>query len=93
MRKFSIKRPLTEYTKVQAVIGRFVRGRSLFISKKKSGIEYLDIGCGPNMSDEFINLDYNWSPKIDLISAKPQPRKLVASRSRVSGLGSHWIIA
>ena len=30
---------------------------------------------------------------IFLISAEPQPRKLEASRSRVSGLGSHWIIA
>ena len=29
----------------------------------------------------------------DLISAEPQPRKLEASRSRISGLGSHWIIA
>ena len=33
------------------------------------------------------------SRKEFLISAEPQPRKLEASRSRVSGLGSHWIIA
>jgi predicted SAM-dependent methyltransferase len=66
MRKFSFKRPLTDYTKVQDFIGRFVRGKSFFISRKKKGIEYLDIGCGPNISEDFINLDYNWSPRIDV---------------------------
>jgi len=30
------------------------------------GREYLDIGCGPNPSPEFINLDYLWRPGIDL---------------------------
>jgi predicted SAM-dependent methyltransferase len=30
------------------------------------GREYLDIGCGPNPSPDFINLDYLWRPGIDL---------------------------
>jgi predicted SAM-dependent methyltransferase len=29
-------------------------------------LEYLDIGCGPNPSKDFINLDYLWRPGVDL---------------------------
>ena len=31
-----------------------------------STIQYLDIGCGQNTHDNFINLDYVWHPKVDL---------------------------
>ena len=29
-------------------------------------LQYLDIGCGPNPSPDFINLDYLWRPGVDL---------------------------
>lgn len=67
MRRFKLRRGLTEYTKVQSLIGKLIRGRSFFInSKKNRNIEYLDIGCGPNITPGFVNLDYNWTPKIDV---------------------------
>jgi predicted SAM-dependent methyltransferase len=28
--------------------------------------EYLDVGCGPNIHEYFINLDYWWQPSIDI---------------------------
>lgn len=28
--------------------------------------EYLDIGCGPNLDDRFVNLDLNWRPGLDV---------------------------
>jgi predicted SAM-dependent methyltransferase len=27
---------------------------------------YLDIGCGPNPHEQFINLDYGWHPQVDI---------------------------
>lgn len=67
MRKFSLKRNLTDYTKVQSFISNIIRSKKNFINKKRiRGLEYLDIGCGPNASREFVNLDYNWTPEIDV---------------------------
>jgi len=67
MTKFSFKRKLTDYTKVQAFIGTLIRGNSLFFkSKRIKKLDYLDIGCGVNTSPEFVNLDYFWNPKIDI---------------------------
>jgi hypothetical protein len=28
--------------------------------------KYLDVGCGPNTHEAFINLDYLWYPKVDV---------------------------
>ena len=33
---------------------------------KVKDLEYSDIGCGPNTSSVFVNLDYLWSPQIDV---------------------------
>jgi predicted SAM-dependent methyltransferase len=36
----------------------------------------LNVGCGPNIFENFINLDYDWTPKIDIcwdITRKPYP--------------------
>ena len=31
-----------------------------------SGKQYLDLGCGPNIHDHVINLDYLWRPGVDI---------------------------
>lgn len=67
MTKLSFKRKLTDYTKVQAFIGGLIRGKKIFIKEKRiKKLEYLDIGCGANMNEGFVNLDYSWNPKIDV---------------------------
>jgi len=67
MNRFSFKRKLTDYSKVQAIIGPLIRGKKSFIKNKRTrNLEYLDIGCGPNISTDFVNLDYSWTPKIDV---------------------------
>jgi predicted SAM-dependent methyltransferase len=56
-------RPITSYTKVQAVVGGLLRNRW------KGGIarsEYLNIGCGTNTLKSFVNLDYSWRPGVDV---------------------------
>lgn len=60
-------RPLTSYAKVQAIVGRLIRNRSFQLGRArvKHGT-YLDLGCGPNTHEEFINLDYLWHPQVDV---------------------------
>jgi predicted SAM-dependent methyltransferase len=67
MTKISLNRSITDYTKVQGFIGRIIRCKSFFINSNKiKKSEYLDIGCGPNINNNFVNLEYSWSPKIDV---------------------------
>src|SRR3712207_5871910 len=60
-------RPITSYSKIQWIISSIIRNRPYFINQ--AGLrdkEYLDIGCGPNIHRNFINLDYDWRPGIDI---------------------------
>jgi predicted SAM-dependent methyltransferase len=59
--KISLRRPVTSYLKVQKLIGAMVRNRQVFFRRKAEGC-YLDLGCGPNVSPEFCNIDYHWRP-------------------------------
>jgi predicted SAM-dependent methyltransferase len=66
------------YTKVQIFIGNLIRTKSFFINPKLIlGKEYLEVGCGPYPNkDNFINLDYEWRPGVDVcwdIVKKPYP--------------------
>lgn len=52
---------------VRIGVSRVVRNRSWQMRNRRiKGLEYLDIGCGPNPSEHFINLDYLWRPGVDL---------------------------
>lgn len=65
--KFSISRPLTDYVKVQQVIGSLLRNRKWQIDRRRiESLEYLDVGCGPNIHPEVINMDWQWRPGIDI---------------------------
>src|SRR6187551_3493405 len=67
MTRFSLTRKLTDYTKVQVFIGGVIRGKEFWIDRKRiRDLEYLDIGCGPNVNPDFVNLDYEWRPKVDV---------------------------
>ena len=68
MTKFSLKRGITDYAKVQALIARIIRGKKMFSKiRKAEELQYLDIGCGPNINPDFVNLDYQWKPNIDVV--------------------------
>ncbi len=67
-------RKITTYAKVQKLISLLIRGKELFIRKKKS--KFLNVGCGPHPNEKYLNLDYHWTPQIDIcwdISNKPYP--------------------
>jgi predicted SAM-dependent methyltransferase len=64
---FSFRRPVTSYAKVQAGLGRLLRNRPFQLRRPRAQqSRYLDLGCGLNTHDDFINLDYLWHPKIDV---------------------------
>jgi predicted SAM-dependent methyltransferase len=60
-------RPLTSYAKVQALITPLARGRRWAIRKTRiQDKTLLNIGCGFNPKDNFINLNLEWNPGIDI---------------------------
>lgn len=61
------RRPFTSYAKVRALISWTRRSRRAFIPRRTATLAYLDIGCGPNVSPAFINLDYDWKPGVDVV--------------------------
>lgn len=58
-------RPLTDYSKVQWLVGYVRRNNSFFAPKVEPGA-YLNIGCGRNIRKGFVNVDYNWRRGVDL---------------------------
>jgi SAM-dependent methyltransferase len=67
LRNFRFSRPINSYAVVRNWVATCIRNsywqtRSSRISK----LQYIDLGCGQNTHDNFINLDYDWHPKIDV---------------------------
>lgn len=75
--KFSFNRKITSYSKVQQVVASIIRSEKLFVKRQRiKGLQYLNIGCGPNPMKDHVNLDYAWTPDIDIcwdITRKPYP--------------------
>jgi predicted SAM-dependent methyltransferase len=64
---FSFKRPISSYSKVQAFLTVLARGNTVFINRNRIRDKVLlNIGCGPEMNGNFINLDYSWFPSLDV---------------------------
>jgi predicted SAM-dependent methyltransferase len=61
------RRPFTSYAKVRALVSWARRGRRAFIPRRVGQVAYLDLGCGPNVRPDFINLDYDWKPGVDVV--------------------------
>lgn len=64
--KIRSNRSLFDYAKVQKLISEIIRNKKIFIDNNIYEKDYLDVGCGPNTHEEFINLDYEWRPEIDI---------------------------
>jgi predicted SAM-dependent methyltransferase len=75
--RFSFKRKLTSYNKVQVFASAFIRSSPLFIRRRRiKDLRLLNVGCGSNTEAQFVNLDYQWSPQVDIcwdITRKPYP--------------------
>jgi predicted SAM-dependent methyltransferase len=65
--KISWNRSLTSYAKIQNWVGNLVRNRAFQLRKDRiRNLRYLDVGCGQNVHEEFINVDYLWHPGVDV---------------------------
>jgi len=62
----SLSRSIGDYTKVQLLVGPIIRNSKWQIRNLKKDKQYLNVGCGPNLDDRFINMDYQWRPGMDL---------------------------
>ena len=61
-----MKRSITDYGKVQVLIGKVVRNRDWQVKSRHLALKYLDVGCGLNTHSSFVNLDYHWTPAVDV---------------------------
>jgi SAM-dependent methyltransferase len=67
LKNFRPSRPVTSYAAIQKLVGNCIRSsRWQLQSSRVRSLRYLDLGCGLNTHANFINLDYNWNPKVDL---------------------------
>lgn len=66
--RLSLDRPIASYTKVQVAYSWLVRNRRIWTNRRaeRLGLRYLNAGCGPNIVDGFLNLDYLWHPGVHL---------------------------
>lgn len=63
----TLDRPITSYKKIHKLVSKLIRGKSLFINKKRvENKVLLNVGCGENPQKEYVNLDYDWYPDIDV---------------------------
>jgi predicted SAM-dependent methyltransferase len=61
-----LRHPLGSW-RVRRAVDRVMRNRRWGFKKHRIvGKEYLDVGCGDNVREEFITLDYNWNPRLDI---------------------------
>ena len=62
-----IKKSITDNGRVRSLVSKIIRGKTLFINKKKiKQSVLLNVGCGILPVEEFINLDFYWHPEIDI---------------------------
>lgn len=58
-------RRLTDYSKVRSLVTRLLRNNRLFYRTVHQG-SYVNLGCGPNINKDFVNIDASWLPGLDI---------------------------
>lgn len=79
--KFSWGRPITSYTRfhvfMNTYITPFFRNKKWLVPRSLwQGREYLNVGCGYNFYEGFVNLDWEWKPGVvawDISRLKSEP--------------------
>jgi len=66
-KQFRFDRPITSYRPVQERVGYVLsRFRKVLHPERVASLRYLNLGCGPNMNDKFVNMDRWWRPGLDV---------------------------
>lgn len=63
--RIGFDRRLTDYSKVRALATLLLRNNRLFQRAVRQG-SYLNLGCGPNILEGFVNIDSSWVPGLDI---------------------------
>lgn len=63
--RLDFRRPVSSYSKVRSIVSSAIRNRALFYRPIPRQPFLLDIGPGPNLSQDFYNIDFEWRPGID----------------------------
>jgi len=58
-------RRLSDYSKIQWLMTKLLRNNRLFHRKVGPG-SYVNLGCGPNINRDFVNIDASWMPGLDI---------------------------
>ena len=62
-----IRSSIWDYQIFRRLFGNLIRNRGYQLrGQRLASKRYLNVGCGGNPHDDFINLDYLWRPKVDL---------------------------
>lgn len=59
-------RELGSYSKVQATYSGLIRNKSWQYARVPKAKRYLNVGPGTNIFDQFVNIDWQWRPGIDV---------------------------
>lgn len=63
----SLNRSIGSYYTVQGVVSKFIRGNPLFIRRSRiRDLPILNVGCGDKSHPGCVNIDYRWTPGIDV---------------------------
>jgi predicted SAM-dependent methyltransferase len=61
-------RPFKSFQKVRILIGWLKRNRASQASAPHlQSLEHLNTGCGPQVTADYVNLDYRWVPGVDVV--------------------------
>ncbi len=67
LRNLSFSRRWDSYAAVQPWIGRWMRNRRSQLDRPRvRALRHVDIGCGLNRHNALLNLDWQWTPGLDL---------------------------
>ena len=67
IRDISLQRSVWSYSRVQALVSVLRRNRRWQLRRPGlSDRHYVNAGCGPNVHPDFINVEYQWLPGVDL---------------------------
>jgi predicted SAM-dependent methyltransferase len=63
--RLGFDRRITDYSKVRWLITRLLKNNRLLHPTVRPG-SYINLGCGPNIHKDFVNIDAWWLPGLDI---------------------------
>ena len=95
----SASRSIWSYAKVQRMVSRLIRNKPFLFRKDVGKSSMLNVGCGQYPAKGFVNLDWHWSPGVDVCWDLRKPYPFPADRFTgiycehcIDGLPHKWFV-